>query len=124
MKVLPPTQRSKKRYLAFEIISEAPVRREDMIREIFSAAGSLLGDVGSSECALRLLAFEDSMGIVRCSPDRTDNTRAVLATIRDVKGTRVLCHVLGISGTVRGATKKYLAGADIFSPKEQSHINE
>ena len=124
MKVLPPTLRDKKRYLAFELISEKPVRREDLIRELFSASGSLLGDVGSSECAIRLLAFDDSKGIVRCSPERTDNTRAVLATIMDVKGTRVLCHVLGISGTVQGATKKYLAGADVFNPKEQSHINE
>ena len=124
MKILPPTQRPKKRYLAFELISEGPVRRDDLIREIFSAAGSLLGDVGASECAIRLLAFEDAKGIVRCSPERTDNTRAVLATIRDVKGTRVLCHVLGVSGTVQGATKKYLAGVDVFNPEEQSHINE
>ncbi|TGC10543.1 Rpp14/Pop5 family protein [Methanolobus halotolerans] len=124
MKILPPTLRARKRYLAFEIIAEEPVRRDDLIRELFSAAGSLLGDVGASECAIRLLAFEDSRGVVRCSPERTDNTRAVLATIRDVKGTRIICHVLGISGTVQGATKKYLAGADVFNPKEQSHINE
>ncbi|KXS40490.1 ribonuclease P [Methanolobus zinderi] len=124
MKILPPTLRDGRRYLAFELIAEGPVKRDDLIREIFSAAGSLLGDVGASECAIRLLAFEDMKGVVRCSPERTSNTRAVLATIRDVRGTRVLFHVLGISGTVRAATKKYLAGVDVFNPVEQSHINE
>lgn len=124
MKILPPTLRERKRYLAFELISQAPVRREDLIREIFSSAGSLLGDVGSSECAIRLLAFEDSKGVIRCAYDRTVNTRAVLACITDVKGTKVIIHVLGVSGTVMGATKKYLAGVDVFNPKEQSHINE
>ena len=124
MKILPPTQRERNRYLAFEIISEEPVKREDLIREIFSSSGSLLGDVGSSECAIRLLAFEDSKGVVRCAYDRTVSTRAVLACITTVKGTKVIVHILGISGTVLGATKKYLAGADVFNPKEQSHINE
>jgi ribonuclease P/MRP protein subunit POP5 len=124
MKLLPPTLRARTRYLAIEVISQDPVRREDVIRELFSSAGSLLGDVGSSECAIRLLAFEDSKGVVRCSHDRTGNVRAVLASITEVKGTKVIIHVLGVSGTVMGATKKYLAGVDVFNPKEQSHINE
>ncbi|WP_406659613.1 Rpp14/Pop5 family protein [Methanolobus sp. ZRKC3] len=121
MKVLPPTLRPDKRYLAFELVSESPVTRDELIREIFSAASQLLGDVGASECAIRLLAFEDSCGVVRCTSDRTGNTRAVLATITNVKGKKVLFHVLGISGTVIGATKKYLEGADVFNP-QNSHI--
>ncbi len=121
MKLLPPTLRARTRYLAFEVISQDPVRREDLIRELFSSAGSLLGDVGASECAIRLLAFEGSTGVIRCAHDRTDRTRAVLASISTVKGTRVIIHVLGISGTVRGATIKYLAGVDVFNPKD-SHI--
>ncbi len=121
MKVLPPTLRPKKRYLAFELIAESPISRDELIREIFSAASHLLGDVGASECAIRLLAFEESNGVVRCESDRTENTRAVLASITSIKGKRVLFHVLGISGTVLGATKKYLEGADVFSP-QNSHI--
>ena len=121
MKVLPPTLRAGKRYLAFELISEGSVERDELIREIFAAASQLLGDVGASECAIRLLAFENSQGVVRCSSDRTENTRAVLATVGHVKGKRVLFHVLGISGTVMGATKKYLEGVDVFSP-QNSHI--
>jgi ribonuclease P/MRP protein subunit POP5 len=121
VKVLPPTLRPKKRYIAFEVISESPIPRDELIRDIFSAASQLLGDVGASECAIRLLAFENTNGVIRCASNRTENTRAVLATITNVKGNRVLLHVLGVSGTVLGATKKYLEGADVFNP-QNSHI--
>jgi len=126
MKILPPTMRENKRYLAFELIAEemTMVGRDDLIREIFSASGSLLGDLGSSECNIWLFAFDDNRGVVSCDRDHVSRTRAALATITHVKGKKVLFHVLGISGTVLGATKKYLEGVDIFNPEEQSHINE
>ncbi len=124
MKILMPSLRARTRYLAFEVISSEPVKREDLIREIFSVSGSLLGDLGSSECAIRLLAFEGQKGVIRCAHERTDSTRAVLACITSVKGVKVIVHVMGVSGSVAGATKKYLAGVDIFNPTEQSRINE
>ncbi|SFM17490.1 Rpp14/Pop5 family protein [Methanolobus profundi] len=124
MKVLPPTLRENKRYLAFELIAEGQVSRDELIREIFSASGSLLGDLGSSECNIWLFEFEDLKGVISCDRDHVWQTRAVLATISSIKGKKVILHVLGVSGTVLGATKKYLEGADIFNPKEQSHINE
>ena len=124
MKVLPPTIRENKRYLAFELIADGPVSRDDLIREIFSVSGSLLGDLGSSECNIWLFAFEDFKGVISCDREHVRQTRAALATITNVKGRRVSLHILGVSGTVLGATKKYLEGVDIFSPEEQSHINE
>jgi ribonuclease P/MRP protein subunit POP5 len=124
MKVLPPTMRENKRYLAFELIAEDNVSREELIREIFSASGSLLGDLGSSECNIWLFAFDDLKGIISCDREHVSQTRAALATITSVKGKRASFHILGVSGTVLGATKKYLAGVDIFNPEEQSHINE
>ncbi len=124
MKIVPPTMREKKRYLAFELIAEEQVSRDELIREIFSASGGLLGDLGSSECNIWLLAFEDHKGVVSCNRDYVSRTRAALSTITSVKGKRVTFHILGVSGTVLGATKKYLEGVDVFNPEEQSHINE
>ncbi|WP_094227975.1 Rpp14/Pop5 family protein [Methanolobus psychrotolerans] len=124
MKVLPPTMRENKRYLAFELIADGQVSRDDLIREMFSSSGSLLGDLGSSECNIWLFAFDDLKGVVSCDREHVSKTRAVLATITSVKGKRVSFHILGVSGTVLGATKKYLEGVDIFNPEEQSRINE
>lgn len=124
MKVLPPTMRDNKRYLAFELIADGEVSREELIKEIFSASGSLLGDVGSSECNIWLFAFEDNKGVISCDREHVWETRAALATITGIKGKRISFHILGLSGTVLGATKKYLQGVDVFNPGEQSHINE
>ncbi|ETA67119.1 MAG: ribonuclease protein subunit [Methanolobus sp.] len=126
MKILPPTMRDNKRYLAFELITEENtlVGRDELIRELFSVSGSLLGDLGSSECNIWLFAFDDNKGVISCNRNYVSQTRAVMATITNVKGKRVLVHVLGVSGTVLGATKKYLEGVDVFNPAEQSHINE
>ena len=124
MKVLPPTMRENKRYLAFELIADGMVNRDELIREIFSVSGNLLGDLGSSECNIWLFEFGDNRGIISCDRDYVLKTRAALATITSIKGKRVSVHVLGVSGTVLGATKKYLQGVDIFNPEEQSHINE
>lgn len=119
MKILPPTQRTNKRYFAFELIGGKGVERSDLLREIFSCAGALVGDMGSSECDIRLLDFEDSKGVVRCIRERVDMTRAVLASVTSVNGKPVIVHVLGISGTVHGATNKYLEGCTVYSPEEK-----
>ncbi len=116
MKILPPTLREKKRYLVFELVSEKNVQREDLIREIFSCANLLIGDVGSSECNLRLLKYENSKGIIRCNYLMTDTVRAVLATVNSIAGAPVLIYVMGISGTVAKATEKYLENENIFKP--------
>ena len=117
MKILPPTLRDKKRYLAFELICEhdVTVNREELLREMFSCVGSLIGDVGSSECGIRVLTFEDSKGIIRCAHTKTEQTRAAVATITHIGGKRVVVHILGISGTVAGATEKYLEGIEVFT---------
>ena len=115
MKILPPTLRDKKRYLAFELICEHDVTREELIREMFSCVGSLIGDVGSSKCGIRVLTFEDSKGIIQCAHTKTEQTRAAVATITHIGGKRAVVHILGISGTVAGATEKYLEGTEVFT---------
>ena len=119
MKILPPTQRTNKRYFAFELIGGEGVERSDLLREIFSCAGALIGDKGSSECDIRLLDFEDSKGVVRCIRERVDMTRAVLASVTSINGKPVMFHVLGISGTVHGATNKYLEGCMVYNPEQE-----
>ncbi len=108
MKILPPTLRKDHRYLAFEVICQQRIDRLDLLREIFSCSNSLIGDVGSSECEITLLSFEDQCGIIRCRRDRVTTTRAVLATVNHIKGENVLIYVKGVSGTVHGATSGYI----------------
>ncbi len=100
-----PSLREKKRYLAFEMLSESAVSRRDFIDELERSASSLLGDIGSSECGLKMLSFDRTGGIVRCARTKTELMRAVLATINRVMGVRVAVHVIGSSGSVKGAER-------------------
>ncbi|HID27845.1 MAG TPA: ribonuclease P [Methanosarcinales archaeon] len=108
MKILPPSLRERKRYIAFELISEKEINKGDLINEMFSSASSLLGDLGSSECNLWMLFFDGRYGMVKCAHTKTEETRAILATIYNIHGVKVSIRVLGISGTVKAVIRKYL----------------
>ena len=112
-----PSLRSKKRYLAFELLSEEEANRGELVREVVSSASALLGDVLASECDIRVLGFEAGIGIIQCSHSRVTETRAALAAVTRVNGARATLHVLGVSGTVKRATEKYLHDHAVFEPK-------
>jgi len=118
VKILPPTLRKKKRYIAFEVVSHNTVSREDLIREIFSAASSLVGDVGSSECEIRLLQYNFPIGIIRCRHKKAGISRAILATVNRVQNEPVAINVLGVSGTISNATQKYVDKVNTFKFNE------
>jgi len=117
LKRLLPSLRAKKRYLAFELISEGPVSRGDLVKEVMSSASSLLGDVTTSECDIKVLGFEDWKGIIQCSHTKVKETRASLTTLTRVNGKRATLHVLGASGTVKRATEKFLQDCTAFEPE-------
>ncbi|MDK2892915.1 Rpp14/Pop5 family protein [Methanohalophilus sp.] len=120
MKTLPPTLRPQRRYIAFEVISENSVSREGLLREIFPAASSLLGDLVSSQCEIRLLDFNYPFGILRCLRGSEELTRAVLSIITSIDGNQAFIHVLGVSGTIRAATEKYIEKREAY--EVHSHI--
>jgi ribonuclease P/MRP protein subunit POP5 len=81
------------------------ISRRDLTLELDRSSQSLLGDAGSSECDIRVLSFDGAEGIVSCVHRETVRTRAVLATIYEIKGRRASVRVIGISGTVKGAKR-------------------
>lgn len=111
-KTLPPTLREKKRYLAFEIISEKPVAFENVVEAFWSSLLSLLGELGTAHTGVWFVrdAWDEKRqrGLVRCDHVQVDNVRVALAMINEVDGTRVVPHSLGVSGTMEGARKKFL----------------
>lgn len=120
MKILPPTLRPQRRYIAFEVISGTPVSREELLREIFPAASSLLGDLVSSQCEIRLLDFNHPFGILRCLRGSEELARTVLCTISSIDGNPAFIRVLGVSGTIRAATEKYIEKREAYDV--HSHI--
>jgi len=79
--------------------------RRDLTFELDRSSQSLLGDAGSSECDIRVLSVDGTEGIVSCVHKETTRTRAVLATIYEIRGRRASIRVIGVSGTVKGAKR-------------------
>jgi ribonuclease P/MRP protein subunit POP5 len=103
-----PILRDKKRYFAFEVIAEKTLNRYEMIDCIMNSIFTLFGDAGGSIINARLISFDGTTGIVRCQRDKTGELRSALACINNSRGARVSIFVLGISGTIKGATEKFI----------------
>ncbi len=115
--LLPPTLRERRRYLAFELISEREIDKRELLKEIRDSVYSLYGDTGASESKMWLIEYgkkEDadggtdrcrSVGILRCAHNKVEEVRAALACIHSASGVRLGIRVIGISGTIKGATR-------------------
>lgn len=103
-----PVLRERKRYIVFEVISEKDVSKNDLLAAIRSAETTLFGDIGSSLSRLRLISFDGRFGLLRCAHTRIEESRAALATVYSINRTRAAIRVLGVSGTIKAATEKYI----------------
>ncbi|HPY72750.1 MAG: Rpp14/Pop5 family protein [Methanothrix sp.] len=103
-----PVLRDRRRYIAFEVEAEDRVRAGDLMAEIRAAQTSLFGDLGSAKNRLRMISFDGRFGLLRSSHLRTEESRALLATVTSVGGTRAAIRVRGISGSIKAATEKYI----------------
>lgn len=116
LKILPPHLRNKKRYLAFEVISQKSLNRDEVISLIWAGAGSLYGSCGVSRFDLWVVKVwkcnssdkNVMKGILRCNRDEVSQVRSVFPLINRFKGKRVVFHTLGVSGTIKSATSKFI----------------
>ena len=106
MKSLPPSLRKRKRYIAFRIIPEGEVEKEDMISAIWESTLSLFGEFEGVN--FRLIEVGNNAGIVMC-PHREVNKLKIALTMIDRAGDKkVLPIILGVAGTIKSCRKKYL----------------
>lgn len=116
LKILPPHLRNKRRYLAFEVISEKLINREDVISLIWDAVGDMYGSCGVSRFDLWVVKVWNCnipdknviKGILRCNRSEVETVRSVFPLINRLKGKRVVFHTLGVSGTIKSVTQKFL----------------
>jgi ribonuclease P/MRP protein subunit POP5 len=123
LKILPPTMRDKKRYIAFEVIFKGNMEREDIIGMILDASLYLHGAYGTGKFDIWVVKLwncsnqgsadnfkneKKIKGILRCRRGEVDSVRAVLPTITKFRGNDVVFHTLGISGTIKSATKNFI----------------
>ena len=122
IKILPPTLRDKKRYIAFEVTSQGSLGRDDIISMMLDGSMYLYGACGTAKFELWVVKLwlctngddievphqHKMKGILRCRREEIEYVRAVLPTITNFRGKLVVFHTLGISGTIKSAIKNFI----------------
>ncbi len=111
-KLLPPTLREKERYIVFEIISEKPIDYDEFKKTVWFTSLSLLGEMTTSECNIKFINDlynpKTQQGVIRCTHSMVEYVRAALIMIKSIGDVSVIVRVLGVTGTIDAAKRKYL----------------
>lgn len=114
---LSPTLRDRKRYIAFQVISEQKVLGSDVFSSIWHALLNFLGERGVAEANVWLSKpnYDDvkQIGIIKCSHMSVEQVRTALALVQRIGDTRSIINVLGVSGTIRAAKAKFFGETNL-----------
>ncbi|MAG38553.1 hypothetical protein CMO90_00520 [Candidatus Woesearchaeota archaeon] len=110
VKQLLPSLKEKKRYVVYEIMSKKKFK--NMSREIVKKANSFLGLFESAEAGLQNIDFNEKMqrGVLRVGVNKLDKLKMSLALINKLNDEEVTLHTIGVSGILKKAKNKYMAG--------------
>jgi ribonuclease P/MRP protein subunit POP5 len=107
-----PSLKEKKRYLVFEIVSNAQISSYDARKAINDACLRYLGEFGCAKANVFYIqdAYvpEHNRGIIRVANKAVDDVRAAMVMITRINDTQVIVHTLGISGILKKAKNKFL----------------
>lgn len=118
-KILPPSLRSNKRYIAFEIISDSKPGYNDIVNAVWEAMLDFLGELEASKAKIwfikNLYDENNQKGVMRCGHNYVEHMRAVLSLIKTIGENSVIIKILGVTGTIKSARTKYLTATDLRS---------
>lgn len=111
-KLLPPTQREKNRYLAFEITSDQKYSREDIVKAVWNAALRYIGEKGASASSLWIMDWDDETqrGIIKVNHTSVDDIKASLTLLTEIKKGEnrytAAYRTITVSGTLKKLREK------------------
>ena len=113
MKPILPTLKQKKRYIAFEVISDKPIAKFGTVSTaIWKACLSFMGEIGVSKAGLWLLPDcwneKRQRGLIRTGNKSIHEVKASLAFIKKINRQNVIVRSVGISGMLNKALKNYV----------------
>lgn len=106
---LPSSKRERNRYLVFEVISNGKFNKTEISKAIWRSALQFLGELGASKLSLRLVEWDENnqKGILKVNHKGVQETRASLTLIKEIEKSKVILHVLIVSGILKKARKKF-----------------
>ena len=113
LSMISPAHRDHQRYLVFEIISDKSFVLGDVVKTAWNLILQLFGDVGSSEINFwmpsTLYNANTKRGIIKTDNLSVEKIRSALACIKEINSENVIIKVLGITGTIEVAKRKFLS---------------
>lgn len=117
--MLSPTLRERRRYMAFQVLTKADIPPSDVAGAIWHSILNFLGELGTAQSEVWLVKSvydeKNKMGLVRCGHTAVEHVRAALALVGRIGDVPVTIKVIGISGTISAARKKYFGEKDLAS---------
>jgi ribonuclease P/MRP protein subunit POP5 len=116
---LSSTLRERRRYMAFQVVTKTEIPPSDIAGAIWHSILNLLGELGTAQAEVWLVKSvydeKNRMGLVRCSHTAVEHVRTALALVSRIGDAPVTIKVIGISGTISAAKKKYFGETDLQS---------
>lgn len=89
----------------------------EVVDAIWQNSMALFGETGASKFSLwvpyNLYDRKKRRGIVKCAHTSVEEVRSALAAIRQIGNEPVIVHVLGVTGTILSAKKKFFGIVDL-----------
>jgi|FLOH01.1.fsa_nt_gi ribonuclease P/MRP protein subunit POP5 len=111
VKPILPTLKEKKRYVVYEILSQKNLDKNPSI-EIVKKTKLFLGLFESAKAGLQSITYDQKLqrGVLRVSNKFVDKLKISLALINDLEDGDVAIKSIGVSGILKKAKNKYMAG--------------
>jgi len=114
IKPLLPSLKERKRYLAFEIISEQPIKDLKAVSEsIWQSTLNFLGENTAGEAGIWILQDKynktKQRGLIKVNNKHLERLKTSLMLVKSINKINVTLHTLGVSGVLKKAENSYIA---------------
>lgn len=114
MKALLPSLREKKRYLAFEVLSDKKLKESSVRQAVWNASLSYHGVKGTAQAGLVMVPEQwneaQQRGLVKVNHKQVDAMKAAMLFITHIEHQPAIVKSRGVSGVLRKAVNRYIAG--------------
>ncbi|MBD3354563.1 hypothetical protein GF361_01100 [Candidatus Woesearchaeota archaeon] len=113
LKTLLPTLKEKKRYIAFEIVSDKEIKDfKEVSDEIMARSQQLIGELGIAKAGMQILKDcfkpQKQRGIIKTNHKSIDEIKTALSFIKNIKDQKAVVNPIGVSGILKKAKQRYL----------------
>ena len=94
--------------MALKVETKNPICEQEVFVAVQESVLSLFGEYGASKANIKFVKYIPEKGqfVFRCSHVMLDKIRAAITSIITLNGKKVTIHVINVSGTLKGLSRK------------------